>query len=553
MSEYHIVLLPRQDYYQWIRAARDYVQVFGANLTGNPDRAGEYMRPQQVITIADVPNGYLGSPVGGDVKSWFRHHYPDVRLDPIPAHTPEDLRSILASRIVANDRYGRQTSPFYLKWPTDYPLITQAFGANPSIYRRYGFPGHEGVDIRAPANANVYACAEGTVFEVHDGSGGLPYGRHIRIQHRDGYQTVYGHLKQSLVTVNHLAHTGEKIALADSTGNSTGSHLHLTLKKVGATQMGLTKYPKDVIDPTPYLVWPGSAVPSDPSVFMLPASHYPWPAEKCLVGVHGRMDGPLAEADLQAIRKSRVEAIKLQSNASQANLDEIHKLDNSVFVLVRLYADLSSQPVPAGDFVQWVQAEAQRMYTRGIRYFEVHNEPNLETEGCQRSWADGAAFGRWFQEVVTRLRARLPEAKFGYPGLAPGDSVDGKRQDAFLFLQQSEEAVQISDWIGVHCFWSRPEDMFSATQARLYEAYRSRYPEKLLFITEFSNPAPDVEPQVKGAQYVEFYQMIRTLPGIGAAFCVGLSASTGFQAEAWRTESGQLTAIPDLIGNRGEF
>ena len=112
-------------------------------------------------------------------------------------------------------------------------MITQAFGANPTIYRRWGFPGHEGVDIRAPTNANVYACAEGTVLEVHDGSGGHPYGRHIRIQHRDGYQTVYAHLKTPLVAENHLVRLGERIALADSTGDSTGRHLHLTSRSRG--------------------------------------------------------------------------------------------------------------------------------------------------------------------------------------------------------------------------------------------------------------------------------------------------------------------------------
>lgn len=552
MAEYQILLLPRQSYYQWVRAASDYVQAFGANLTADADRAGQFMRPNQVVTIADVPDGYAGAPFGGDIKSWFRRCYADVRLDPVPAKSPDDLKSALASRIAAQDRYGRQASPFSLKWPTDYPVITQAFGANPTIYRRWGFPGHEGVDIRAPTNANVYACAEGTVFEVHDGSGGHPCGRHIRIQHRDGYQTVYAHLKTPLVAENHLVRLGERIALADSTGDSTGSHLHLTLKKQGATELGLTKYPKDVVDPTPYLVWPGSAIPSAPSAFTLPNSSYPWPTEKCLAGVHGRMDGPLSEADFSAIRKSRVEAIKLQSNTSEANVTQLRKLDSKLFILVRLFADLSSQPVTAGDFVQWVQAEVQRMYAQGIRYFEVHNEPNLGVEGCQRSWADGAGFGQWFQEVAARLRARFPDAKIGFPGLAPGDSVEGKRQDALLFLQQSEEAVQVADWIGVHCFWSRPEDMLSASQGCLYEAYRKRHPGKLLFITEFSNPSPEVEPRSKGAQYVEFYQLVRDLPGIGAAFCVGLSASHGFEAEVWRTENGELTEIPSIIGCRSE-
>ena len=45
------------------------------------------------------------------------------------------------------------------------------------------------------------------------------------------------------------------IRLGGSTGNSTGPHLHLTLKKEGATECGETDYPYDIIDPTPFLEW----------------------------------------------------------------------------------------------------------------------------------------------------------------------------------------------------------------------------------------------------------------------------------------------------------
>ena len=46
-------------------------------------------------------------------------------------------------------------------------------------------------------------------------------------------------------------------------------------------------------------------------------------------------------------------------------------------------------------------------YSRGVRYFEVHNEPNLVPEGWTQSWSDGQSFGAWFLDVVNRLR-RLP-------------------------------------------------------------------------------------------------------------------------------------------------
>ena len=65
-----------------------------------------------------------------------------------------------------------------LHWPTDYHVVTQRFGANPQIYAAYGLPGHEGIDLRAPNNTNIYACADGEVFEVEKRANVHPYGIH---------------------------------------------------------------------------------------------------------------------------------------------------------------------------------------------------------------------------------------------------------------------------------------------------------------------------------------------------------------------------------------
>ncbi|HLC33986.1 MAG TPA: M23 family metallopeptidase [Anaerolineales bacterium] len=549
MPEYQILLLPRPDYWNWVRAVRDYVMAFGVAITGDAENAGRHMAPSQTISVVDAPNGYLGHPVHGAVIPWLNEHFPEVRLDPLLAKTPAELQALLAMRIAVNDRYGRETYPFALRWPTDYAVITQAFGANPAIYRRYGLPGHEGVDVRAPMNANVYACAEGTVFEVHDGHGRHLYGRHVRIQHRDGYQTVYAHLNRPLVSVNQVLGMGARVGLADSTGNSTGSHLHLTLKRIGATAAGLTRYPKDILDPTPYLIWPGRAGNAK-GLSELPTASYPWAAQKCLVGVHGRMDGPLTEADVQAARHARLEAVKLLASAPDASVMQMRALNPEMFILVRLVGDLATRAVAASEFVESVQADLQRHYRMGIRYFEVHHEPNLSSEGCERTWMDGGGFSRWFQETVSRLRQRFPDAKFGFPGLAPGATVDGLRQDALAFLQQADSAALAADWIGVHCFWTRAEEMHSQQGGKFYEVIRQRHPGKLLMVSEYSNTAAGVDSRIKGQQYVEYTRLLRDEPGVGAAFCVALSASRGYESEVWRYEDGRLSEIPALMGGR---
>ncbi len=139
-----------------------------------------------------------------------------------------------------------------LRWPVDAHVITQYFGENPQVYAKFNQAGHEGLDFQAPVGANIYACADGEVFDIRPNNGNA-YGLHVRIRHRaDGreYRTIYAHLSKTLVSEGQYVGAGELIALAGNTGHSFGPHLHLTLKLTGAKTPG---YPNGVIDPLPYL------------------------------------------------------------------------------------------------------------------------------------------------------------------------------------------------------------------------------------------------------------------------------------------------------------
>jgi hypothetical protein len=197
-----------------------------------------------------------------------------------------------------------------------------------------------------------------------------------------------------------------------------------------------------------------------------------------------------------------------------------------------------------------VEGDMAQFYGRGIRYYEVHNEPNLQIEGWKFSWGDGVDFGRWFRDVANRLKAKFPEAKFGYPGLSPGGSISGQRVDSWAFLGQGDEAVRSADFLCCHCYWLNDADQLSSTGGLVYEEYRRRYPDKLLFITEFSNPGDKTDAAAKGSQYVSYYKRLRNVPGLGAAFAFVLSGSTGFNHEVWRLENGTPTAIPAIVGGR---
>ena len=157
--------------------------------------------------------------------------------------------------------------PFRLGWPVDSRRVNQFFGENPDSYKPFGLPGHEGLDLFAITGANVYAAADGEVTEA-DQPKDHPYGMQIRLVHQGGgktFRTVYAHLSKLLVQKGQKVKAGDLIGLADNTGNSFGSHLHLTLKIDGETTAG---YPAGIVDPWPYLQ--EATTPPPPSGGQLP-------------------------------------------------------------------------------------------------------------------------------------------------------------------------------------------------------------------------------------------------------------------------------------------
>lgn len=141
----------------------------------------------------------------------------------------------------------------FTHWPTTKRVITQRFGENPQNYIQYGLPGHDGADIVAPIGSPIFAVASGEVYYVgYKKQDGTPsaYGWHVRLRHEGGYKTVYAHLApEPPVSVGDIVRGGQVIGYSGNTGNSTGPHLHLTLKH----EDGMQGWPYNIIDPMPYL------------------------------------------------------------------------------------------------------------------------------------------------------------------------------------------------------------------------------------------------------------------------------------------------------------
>ncbi|MEJ6951382.1 peptidoglycan DD-metalloendopeptidase family protein [Natronospora cellulosivora (SeqCode)] len=144
-------------------------------------------------------------------------------------------RLTVPHRAEGNVQNNRETSTFI--WPVR-GRITSPYG-----YRTHPITGgqqfHGGIDIAVPTGTEVKASAAGSV--VQSGwSGG--FGQTVVLDHGEGVRTLYAHNSRLLVSPGDRVKQGDIIALAGSTGQSTGPHVDFRIYFDGKT-----------VDPIDYL------------------------------------------------------------------------------------------------------------------------------------------------------------------------------------------------------------------------------------------------------------------------------------------------------------
>jgi hypothetical protein len=121
-----------------------------------------------------------------------------------------------------------------------YPLaswtFTQAFGCSPYYFEPWnsavGCNFHNGIDLAAPMNTPLAAADGGTVTFSGWCDCGLGY--YVKIDHGDGFETLYGHMAEPPpVQIGQAVTKGEVIGLLGSTGMSTGPHVHFIVRYLG--------------------------------------------------------------------------------------------------------------------------------------------------------------------------------------------------------------------------------------------------------------------------------------------------------------------------------
>jgi hypothetical protein len=288
--------------------------------------------------------------------------------------------------------------------------------------------------------------------------------------------------------------------------------------------------------------------------------------------LHGPADpgGGWVSAAFDVVQLSKVRALKmLVPDLQPDEVARLRQINPDMFIMARLFSNQLGEPrgdgTPEGAG-RWLAREVadpgdanspmNRAFNAGIRFFEVHNEPNLSLEGLGVNWRDGAEFARFFQAAVDVLRPRYPGAQFGFPGLSPGPVGGPRLIDQKTFLQQAAAAVEQADFVCCHVYWGQEGVDLQAALDQLKE-FCGQFPQKRIICSEFSNNSPQLAREAKADEYFRFYQACRELPSnLGAMFAFVLSWRDDRNSEGFLqlNEDGSnwvMTAMAEALGRHG--
>lgn len=107
---------------------------------------------------------------------------------------------------------------FSLTW---YGKINSEYG------KRWGRQ-HHGLDVDLNIGDTVVAAFDGVVRYAQFNKSG--FGNCVVIRHKNGLETIYGHLCKIDVVENQYVKSGQHIGLGGTSGHSTGPHLHFEMR-----------------------------------------------------------------------------------------------------------------------------------------------------------------------------------------------------------------------------------------------------------------------------------------------------------------------------------
>lgn len=266
-----------------------------------------------------------------------------------------------------------------------------------------------------------------------------------------------------------------------------------------------------------------------------PADPEPAPLGQARIGLHASADPGIPEAEFQEFAAARPGMIKVLSFHAPEAIRRLAQQHPDASWVVRAFLSFGGRNISPDQFLNDTLSDVRRSLDelRGKDVVvELHNEPNLVSEGLGASWADGGAFGAWWSSLLAKYRQALPGVRFIYPGLSPGHAVSGVKHDHIQFIEASRRAVEAADGLGVHIYWSNVYPM--TTAIGVLDDYIARFRFKPIWVTEASNNKGGTSPAEKGRQYLRFWQELQRRATVqGVTYFVASASNRDFAEEVW--------------------
>jgi len=139
--------------------------------------------------------------------------------------------------------------------PVKNPIVSSSYGSRIDPFTgKLGY--HKGLDYKIPSGTEVFSSEAGTVLSTGFSK---DLGNFVLVNHENSFQTLYGHLTQSIVKAGDKIEKNSLIAYSGNTGRVTGSHLHFAIKKNN-----------QFIDPSTVLTISTDQKKTNPLIFFVP-------------------------------------------------------------------------------------------------------------------------------------------------------------------------------------------------------------------------------------------------------------------------------------------
>lgn len=160
-------------------------------------------------------------------------------LEPIDI-SEDEIKKINSEKPVGGEAFKESDVPSFATLENanisgDYLFPLESYEKSSDFgFRENPFTGenefHIGLDLGAKKGEKIRAVTDGIVIKSEFDE---TLGKHIIIEHENGFHTIYGHCDALNVKEGISVKKGEVIATVGSSGESTGSHLHFAAKKDG--------------------------------------------------------------------------------------------------------------------------------------------------------------------------------------------------------------------------------------------------------------------------------------------------------------------------------